>query len=43
MSHSEISLKVLVLREKFRAGTESITTLTSVKFFPLLLVIIFVL
>lgn len=43
MSHGEISLKVFVLREKFRAGTESITALTSVKFFPLLLVTVFVL
>lgn len=43
MSHGEISLKVFVLREKFRAGTESIITPTNVKFLPLLLVIIFVL
>lgn len=39
-SHGEISLKVLMLREKFRAGTQSINTVTCVKFFLLLPVII---
>lgn len=42
MSHSEISLQVLVLREEFRAGTKGITALTWVKFFTLMLVITFV-
>lgn len=43
ISCGEISPKVIVLREKFRAGTKSMTAVTSVTFFPVLLVIIVVL